>query len=329
MNYKKKKLSKEEFELKKFSKKREFDESWEIKSMTNQKFLRDTLHKFWFHTKKNLWQNFLIDKLSLEDIIDSAEISQDDNVIEIWPWPWVLTQQLVKKAKNVIALEIDETVIPVLKYATQEPENLTIIHQNAVEYVPQFSWYILCANIPYYLTSPLIRHFITSKNPPKRLVFLMQKEVAQRICEKPKNMSVLALEVLVFWKPTIELEVSREKFFPAPSVDSAVLKIEVFEKPLIEKSDLPMFWDLIHSCFSQKRKKISNTLAKYREMWLKKAQEIFEKTWVSGDLRPQALTIPQWDLIVQEIKNKFWFINLDNIAPEIIDQETITPETIV
>jgi len=318
---KKKKLSKEEFELNKISKIKEFDENWEIKSMTNQKFLRDTLHKFWFHTKKNLWQNFLIDKLSLEDIIDSAEISPEDNVIEIWPWPWVLTQQLVKKAKTVTALEIDETVIPVLKYSTQEPRNLTIIHQNAVEYQPEFPWYILCANIPYYLTSPLIRHFITSKNPPKRLVFLMQKEVAQRICEKPKNMSVLALEVLVFWKPSIELEVTREKFFPAPNVDSAVLKIEVFDKPLIAKNDLATFWDLIHSCFSEKRKKISNTLAKYRQMWPKKAQEIFEATWVSPDKRPQAITIEEWDKLVQEIKNKFGFIDLSSISAEIKKEE--------
>ena len=317
---KKKKLSKEEFELKKFSQKKDFTDDWEIKSLTGQKFLRDTLHKFWFHTKKNLGQNFLIDKMALEDIIDSAEISKDDDVIEIWPGPWVLTQVLVKKAKSVTALEIDETVIPVLKYSTQEPENLTILHQNAVEYIPEKPWYILCANIPYYLTSPLIRHFITAKNPPKRLVFLMQKEVAQRICEKAKNMSVLSLEVLVFWQPSIELEITREKFFPAPNVDSAVLKIEVFDKPLIEKKDLPMFWDLIHNCFSEKRKKISNTLAKYRQMGPKKAEEIFEKTGVSWDLRPQALTIPQWDALVQEIKNKFGFIDLEKIAVEIDDE---------
>ena len=299
----------------------EFDKDWNIKSLTGQKFLRDTLHKFWFYTKKNLWQNFLIDKPSLDGIIDAAKIEPEDDVIEIWPWPWVLTQVLMKKAKSVIALEIDETVIPVLKYSTQEPDNLTIIHQNAVEYIPQNPWYILCANIPYYLTSPLIRHFITAKNPPKRLVFLMQKEVAQRICEKAKNMSVLSLEVLVFWKPSMELEITREKFFPAPSVDSEVLKIEVFEKPLIEKADLPAFWDLIHNCFSQKRKKISNTIAKYRDMWPKKAQEIFDKTWVSWDLRPQALTIPQWNLLVQEIKDKFGFIDLSNIVAEIKEED--------
>ncbi|MCD5383083.1 16S rRNA (adenine(1518)-N(6)/adenine(1519)-N(6))-dimethyltransferase RsmA [Candidatus Gracilibacteria bacterium] len=319
---KKKKLSKEEFELKKFSQKKDFTDDGEIKSLTGQKFLRDTLHKFGFHTKKNLGQNFLIDKMALEDIIDSAEISKDDDVIEIGPGPGVLTQVLVKKAKSVTALEIDETVIPVLKYSTQEPENLTILHQNAVEYIPEKPGYILCANIPYYLTSPLIRHFITAKNPPKRLVFLMQKEVAQRICEKAKNMSVLSLEVLVFGQPSIELEITREKFFPAPNVDSAVLKIEVFDKPLIEKKDLPMFWDLIHNCFSEKRKKISNTLAKYRQMGPKKAEEIFEKTGVSGDLRPQALTIPQWDALVQEIKNKFGFIDLEKIAVE-IDEENL------
>lgn len=331
MDYRKKQLTKkerlkikEDKEIKKISevwrvelKGSKFDKNWDIKSLTWQKFLRDTLHKFWFHTKKNLWQNFLIDKMSLENIIDSAKIEKSDNVIEIWPWPWVLTQQLVKKAKNVIALEVDETVIPVLKYSTEEPENLTIIHQNAVEYIPETSWYILCANIPYYLTSPLIRHFITAKNPPKRLVFLMQKEVAKRICEKEKNMSVLSLEVLVFWKPSVEFEITREKFFPSPNVDSAVLKIEVFEKPLIEKTDLPMFWNLIHHCFSQKRKKISNTISKYREMWPKNAKEIFDKTWISWDLRPQALTIKQWDFLVQEIKNKFGFIDLKKIVDDV------------
>jgi len=278
----------------------------EMLSLTNQKFLRDTLHKFWFYTKKSLWQNFLIDQFVLDDIVNCAKIDKEDRVIEIWPGPWVLTQELVKKWANITALEIDEEVIPILKYTTQNPDNLEILHQNAVEYRPKESWYILCANIPYYLTSPLIRHYLSWKYRPKRLIFLMQKEVAQRICAKPKDLSVLALEVLVFWKPEIIKIVERDKFFPAPKVESAVLKVEVFEKPLIEKKDLALFWDIIHHCFTGKRKKISNTFSKYREMWSKNSSFLLEKAWIDWNRRPQTIQIEEWGKLVEVFSEVYW-----------------------
>ena len=274
-------------------------------SLTNQQFLKDTLHKFWFYTKKGLWQNFLIDEFVLSDIVNCAEIEKNDRIIEIWPGPWVLTQELIKKWAKITALEIDEKAIPILEYSTQNPENLEIFHQNALEYRPKKSWYILCANIPYYLTSPLLRHYLSWKYRPKILVFLMQKEVAQRICEKPKNLSVLALEVLVFWKPEIIRTVERNKFFPAPNVDSAVLKVKVFEKPLVEKEDLALFWNIVHHCFWEKRKKLSNTFWKYREMWAKNAEIILEKSWIDWNRRPQTIQVEEWKKIIEIFKEIF------------------------
>ena len=273
-----------------------------ILPLTNQKFLRDTLHKFWFYTKKALGQNFLIDPFSLDAIIEAAGITAEDRVIEIWPGPWVLTQALIQTWAKVTALEIDEEVIPILKYTTQEPSNLEIFYQNAMEFLPTFSDYILCANIPYYLTSPLIRHYLGWKFRPKTLVFLMQKEVAQRICAKTTDLSVLSLEVLVFWKPKIVQIVEREKFFPAPKVESAILKVEVYNEPLVERGDLALFWDLIHHCFKERRKKISNTFSKYREMWAVNSSLILEKAWIDWNRRPQTLQVEEWKNLLKVCK---------------------------
>jgi len=273
-----------------------------LKSLTNQKYLRDTLHKFGFFTKKNLWQNFLISSLDLEDIVKAADISKEDYVIEIWPGPWVLTQELVQTWATILALEVDETVIPILNHTTWNADNLTVENMSALEYEAKTPWYILCANIPYYLTSPIIRHYLWWKVRPKRIVFLMQKEVAQKICASSWNESVLSLQVKIYWKAEIIKNVARDCFFPAPKVDSSILKITVFEKPLIEKEDIVVFWDIVHHLFTEKRKKISNTFSKYRQMWAKNAKIFLEQLWIDLSKRPQALSIDEWKKLVDLIK---------------------------
>ena len=260
---------------------------------------------FRFFTKKDLWQNFLVNEQILEIIVDTADISKDDVVVEIWPGPWVLTQNLIKTWAEIMALEIDKKVITVLEYTTWRPKNLEIQNISALDFKSENPWFILCANIPYYLTSPILRHYLSSKNKPIRCVLLMQKEVAQKICAKPSNLSVISLEVLIYWKPEIIKIVPRESFFPSPKVESAVLKIDVFSKPKIEKEDIMLFWEIVHHCFTEKRKKIINSFSKYRDMWPKNAEFILEESGIDPNRRPQTISIEEWKNIITIFKDNF------------------------
>ena len=273
------------------------------KTLANEKTLKNLLHKHKFFTKKNLGQNFLICKQSLDSIVRAANINKDDEILEIWPWPWVLTQALLDPWAIITALEVDKDVIPVLEDATWNPDNLEIINTSALEYFPKKKGYILCANIPYYLTSPILKHYLWRKMRPKKVVLLMQKEVAQKICCSADNESLLSLQVKLVWNPSIFCEVTRDKFFPIPSVDSSVLVIDVYEDPLIREDNLMLFWDVAGHLFNQKRKKVLKTLSNYRWMWNKAAKKLLEDSWVNVDQRPQTIDLAAWQSIVKNIKN--------------------------
>ena len=160
----------------------------------------------------------------------------------------------------------------------------------------------MCANIPYYLTSPIIRHYLWWDNRPKRVIFLIQREVAKKICEKPWHYSVLSLQVAIYWKAEIVGDVNRNSFFPVPKVDSSILRITVYDKPLILSEDLSLFWHIVHHSFTEKRKKIINTLCKYRQMWTNNAIALLEKSWIDQNNRPQALSIEDWKNLIKVLK---------------------------
>ncbi len=275
-------------------------------NLTNPVELGELLKKFWFYTNKKLGQNFLLCEQTLENIINAADIKKNDNIIEIGPWPGSLTQKLIlSDAKQIEAVELDEKVIPVLKYTTWlitdefvEYENKLQIHNiNSLDFEPTHSNYIIVANIPYYITSPLLNHFLNNKNKPKRIVLLVQKEVAEKICEDDEHQSILSLMVKIHGNSEIIDIVKKDKFFPAPKVDSAILKIET-HKCLIEKELLKDFWSITKRAFSQKRKKIGNTLWKQQAKNGMLFSEIFDKLNIDKNRRPQTITIDEWKNIV-------------------------------
>lgn len=271
-------------------------------NLTDPKQLAQMLQSFGFYTNKDLGQNFLIDDRALQKIVEAAKIQADDEVLEIGPGPGVLTCELLKSsAKKVDVLEIDEKVIPILKHTTKEPEKLTIHHTNALEFQPETSGYILAANIPYYLTSPIFRHFLGNKNKPKRAVVLVQKEVAEKICCKADDQSILSLQIQLFGKPEIVSIVEKEKFFPAPKVDSAIVAIEVFDEPKIPEQLIETFWSIAKRAFAQKRKKLSNTVGKQKANKEKTFSEIFQLVGIDENRRAQTLTLEEWRKICEAI----------------------------
>lgn len=229
--------------------------------------------------KKSLGQNFLKDRSVLDKIIKAANLSKDDYVIEVGPGKGVLTRELIANAGKVTAIELDDRLIPQL----QEIKGLDLVHGNALDYRAPNEKYKVVANIPYYITSPLISHFLQSEHRPSKMVLLVQKEVAEKICAEPGKLNVLAIHVQVFGKPRIVCNVKASAFEPAPKVDSAVIEIDVFDKPLVE--DYKKFFGFVHRGFSNKRKMLSNSLKDMRDRLIELGFQ---------NLRPENLSIEDW-----------------------------------
>jgi len=265
--------------------------------------------------QKKLGQNFLVNPQALENIIKAAEIKPTDHVLEIGPGLGILTEQLARRANNVTAIELDRQIIPVLQrnLNREEIKNVFIINEDALQTKLPHEPYKLIANIPYYITSPILNHFLQPKIPgeirPKLLVLLVQKEVAEKICVpevKQKagsnktsggDETILSLQVKAFGKPSIVCNVSSSSFFPQPKVDSAVIKIETYDQPKI--SNIGYFFTFIKGAFSQKRKKLSNTLPHALNLTPDQSEKLFETSKVSADKRPQNISLEEWEALIQ------------------------------
>ena len=197
---------------------------------------------------KSLGQNFLVDEAALQQVIESAQITPDDRVLEIGAGLGNLTRYLARAARAVTAVELDHRLLPVLRQVLGEFTHVQIVQGdilalNPIQLVPE-GGYLVVANIPYYITSALIRHLLESKHTPRRLVLTVQKEVAQRICAQPGDLSLLALSVQVYGQPHITAHIPAEAFYPPPRVDSAVLRVDLYPTPAIPPPLLKAFFHL-------------------------------------------------------------------------------------
>lgn len=260
--------------------------------------------------KKSLWQNFLIDENILQIIANSSEIS-DKNIIEVGPGYGALTDFIIEKnPKNLDLVELDDDMIKILekKFRDFYPDfvdKITIHHIDVLEFLPKYSNYSLIANIPYYITSPILFHFLYNPNfaNPEEMVILMQKEVGEKILEnlkKPK-FSYLSLAMYQACEGIEKIVfVPSEAFNPAPKVDSIVLKF-VTKKNRNLDFDLKMldFWDI---CFAQPRKTLISNL-KSANFDSKKILSILENLWYSASIRAEAIRKEDWQKIFAEIYN--------------------------
>ena len=228
-------------------------------------YVRGLLKKYKISPVKWLGQNFLIDEKVLRKIIEAAELSENDIVLEVGPGIGNLTAELAKRVKKVIAIEKDKKMVEILRETLKNFTNIEIIEGDIlkINLKPYTSKpYKVVANIPYYLTSPLIRKFVeTVEVKPQLLVLMVQKEVAQRIVARPPAMSILAVSVQFYAKPEIISLVSKKSFWPSPKVDSAIIKISAFNQP--RKSAFNQrFFKIVRAGFSQPRKQLINNLSK-------------------------------------------------------------------
>jgi 16S rRNA (adenine1518-N6/adenine1519-N6)-dimethyltransferase len=270
--------------------------------------LKEILKKYKAFPIKRLGQNFLIDQNVLKKILEAAELLKRDIVLEVGPGIGNLTVELAKKAKKVIAVEKDKRMVEILKERLKEEkiENVEIVNEDILKFLPSFKlkWsYKVVANIPYYLTSRLIRNLLEMKRKPKLIVLMVQKEVAQRICAKPPKMNLLAVSVQFYAKPEIVSFVSKNCFWPRPKVDSAIIKISSIKKQKATKEE-KLFFKIVKAGFSHPRKQLINNLSEGLRKDKKIVEEWLLSCSISPNKRAENLSVKDWKKIAISL-NKF------------------------
>ena len=264
------------------------------------------LKRFHIRADKSLGQNFLQDVSALENIAIAAEIQEDDCVLEIGPGLGSLTRYLAVSAKEVTAVELDPDMLPPLRAVLTPYQNVRVVHgdilKTAVSELIHKADYLVVANIPYYITSAVIRHLLESDPKPRRIVLTIQKEVAERICAKPGDLSLLALSVQVYGKPGIAAIIPADSFHPAPKVDSAFLRIDIYDQPLIPTDLLKTFFKLIKAGFAQKRKTLRNSLSAGLHIKTTETEALLTSVGIDFMRRAETLSIDEWKALCEVLK---------------------------
>ncbi len=246
-------------------------------------------------TKKSLGQHWLFDQSTLRAIIDVAKLKSEDTVLEIGPGRGPLTEMLAERCKKVVAIEKDSDLVPGLRAQFALKNNVEIIEEDILKFKLDLlpPKYIVVANIPYYLTSILLRNLLSSNNPPKNIILLIQKEVAETIVAQPGKMSTLAISVQLLAKPQLVVIVTKDKFQPPPKVDSAIIKITLLDNPIIDVNP-DVFMRLVKAGFSQKRKTLRNSLAGSLHIKGSVAEKLLINAKIPPSTRAQELSFAQW-----------------------------------
>ncbi len=263
---------------------------------------------------KRLGQNLLIDKQIIKKVVRTANLQSKDIVLEIGPGTGALTQEIAKTVKKVIAVEKDPRMCEALKENLKELKNIEIINQDILKFKIQNSKliqnskfkiqnYKLVANLPFYITAPVIRKFLELKNPPKEMILIIQKEVAQRICPRPPKleerrrgkspkMNILAVSVQFYANVKIISYISKKSFYPQPKVDSAIIKI--VPKKKYKNVDIDLFFKIVKAGFSHPRKQLANNLANGLKLSKKEINDLLLKNNIQPTQRAETLFINNW-----------------------------------
>ena len=259
--------------------------------------------------RKSLAQHFLVDGSVLKKIASAAELTPSNTIIEVGPGLGVLTQTLAEEAGKVIAIELDNHLADILRAHFNDSNKVTVINEDILKVNPsdllgKQTEYKVVANLPYYITSAVIRHFLEATMKPSLMVLMVQEEVAKQITAKPGEMSLLSVSVQLYGKPTIVSKVSARCFYPAPEVDSAILKIEVYPQPKVATDDIMGFFNLVRAGFSANRKQLTNSLANGLKVPKNDIIPLLEQAGIEPKRRAETLTIEEWGLLWGVFKHK-------------------------
>ncbi len=276
--------------------------------------MRGLLDKYKLRARKGLGQHFLADRNILQKIIEAAELSSETIVLEIGPGLGILTRLLTQAAGCVVAVELDDRMVSVLRQELAHVSNLEVVQGDILKLDPAVlvrpcepanqqspRAYIVVANLPYYITSAAIRHMLEAKPSPHRLVLTVQREVAERIVAKPNQMSLLAVSVQFYGRPRIVARVPAGAFVPSPKVDSAVVRIDTFPVPPVKVSDAQIFFRVVRAGFGQKRKQLKNALASGLRRSTHDVSAALARAGVDPHRRAQTLTLVEWASLSREL----------------------------
>ncbi len=272
--------------------------------LSNISHIKALLSRHGFHFSKALGQNFLIDSSVCPKMAEYCTEGEDKfGVIEIGPGIGVLTREVSKKAEKVVAIELDNRLIPILSETLADAENTEVIHGDAMKLdlgaliKEKFSGMkaAVCANLPYYITSPIIMGLLEARLPLDNITVMVQKEAAERLCAAPGQRACGAVSAAVtyYTKPEILFEVGRDSFLPAPNVDSAVIRLKLREKPPICPKDEKLFFKCVKAAFAQRRKTVLNSVSATLKLDKSLLSKALEEKGISPTARAEALNIEE------------------------------------
>ncbi len=270
--------------------------------MTLKKEAQDLLKKYGIRPLKKFGQNFLINRSVLNKIISAADLNKKDVVLEVGPGIGILTREIAKQAGEVIAIEKDRKMCELLKDGLKDFNNVNIIQDDVLKIGKlKVKNYKVVANLPFYITSPVIRKFLeVGEAEPqhlKEMVLMVQKEVAQRICSKPPQMSILAVSVQFYAEVKIISYVSKKSFWPQPKVDSAIIKImpkKDWARSGLDQYGICRFFEIVKAGFSQPRKQLANNLSKKLDLERKEVEEWLSENDIKPSQRAETLNVKDW-----------------------------------
>lgn len=257
---------------------------------------------------KALGQHFLVDPEAVAASVEAAELTPDDHVVEIGPGPGVLTQTLVQLAGRVTAVEVDRRMMELLEPLRRAHPTLRLIEKNILALEPselaEDGPYKVVANLPYYLTSAVLRHVLDTEQRPDLLVLMVQREVAERICAAPGDMSTLSVSVQAFAAPEIVRVVSRDSFYPAPAVDSAIVRLRVRAVPVVSQPREHRFFRLVRAGFHDRRKQLHNAFDRNLGANREVVGAILEEAGVDGTRRAETLSLHEWARLTDALERR-------------------------
>jgi 16S rRNA (adenine1518-N6/adenine1519-N6)-dimethyltransferase len=267
---------------------------------------RQLLRQFGFKPKKRLGQHFLIDEAVLERILSAAELSPGDIVVEVGSGLGILTEGLARRGARVIAVELDSKLVALLKKRLAAFLDVKIVRADILEVAPREllqdnlpaselgRGYKVIANLPYYITSPVLSHFLEAQPQPSKMVVMVQKEVGEAIAATPGKMRLLSVKAQFYSQPAIISYVPGASFYPPPKVDSVILRLDVYSQPPIEVSDVAGFFDIVMHGFRSPRKQLRNSLAHSLGMPPSQVASLLGKAGIEAKRRAETLSLKEW-----------------------------------
>ncbi len=270
---------------------------------------KQLLRQFGLKARKGLGQHFLIDSEVLQEITTAAELIPADIILEVGPGLGILTAELAKRVAQVIAVELDSKLTVLLKQQLSSYGNVTFVNSDILDIDPisllkEEKTYKVVANLPYYITSPVLRHFLEASVKPEIMIVMVQKEVAEAITAEAGQRSVLSNSVQYYGKPSIINRVPAQSFYPAPKVDSAILRIDLYPQPIVAITDEQGFFNLIKAGFAATRKQIVNSLAQGLRWPKVEVLSLLENAGIAPQRRAETLSLEEWAQLWQQFTKK-------------------------